>query len=80
MARSTRTKPDVDPRAAESFSGEGGADVTAADFVPKWLEEQNKGPQVPVNYYAEYQAKNFGDETPDEADAVHSLGKTGDEQ
>jgi hypothetical protein len=78
MARSTKPKPEVDPRAAEAFSGDEGADPTAEDFVPKWLEEQRKAPGVPINYYAEYQAKNFEDGTPAETDTVHGVEAAAD--
>lgn len=69
-----RKKPEPDPSAAESFSGIEGADPTAEDFVPKWLAEQNKASQVPINQYAEYQAANFGDPAPELVDAVHGAG------
>jgi len=63
MGRRTITE---DPSAAESFSGVEGEDPTAEGWKPKWLREQEKSAQVPINQYAEVAVATFSDA----ADAV----------
>lgn len=53
--------PKEDPTASESFSGIEGEDPTAEGWKPKWLREQEKASQVPVNQYAEVAAATFAD-------------------
>ena len=49
-----RRSKDIEPTYlergnAEVASTEPGEDPTAEDFKPKWLREQEKAPQVPIN-------------------------------
>ena len=60
MARG-KQKPEQEPGYAESFSGVEGEDPTVEGWKPKWLREQEKSAQVPVNLYAEATVATFSD-------------------